>query len=202
MNAEPQESDWLDRVEGLFLRFGVKSQTMDDISRELGISKKTLYQMVENKDDLVRKVLIHHISREKTECLEAASKASNAIEEILIVIESNSRELAQMKANVLYDLQKYHRDAWELIRAFHHDFVFKTVTTNLERGRTEGLYRSDFDIEILAKLHLATIFQLFDDTIFPTNTFPRVVVFREYMMHFLHGIVSHQGLSYLNSKHH
>jgi AcrR family transcriptional regulator len=173
---------------------------MDDISRDLGISKKTLYQMVENKDDLVQKVLHHHISREKAQCIEAASKASNAIEEILIVIESNSRELAQMKANVLYDLQKYHRQGWQLIQTFHNDFVFKTVKANLERGCKEGLYRSNFDVVVVAKLHLAMVFQLFDDTIFPTNAFPRVTVFQEYMMYFLHGIVSAEGLSYLNSK--
>ena len=200
MQTETQDNSWLERIEALFLRFGVKSQTMDDVSRELGISKKTLYQMVANKDELVRRVLEHHITREKAQCLSAAASAANAIQEILIVIESNSTELSQMKANVLYDLQKYHRDAWQLIQGFHYDFMFKTVKSNLERGRQEGLYRNNFDPEILSRLHLATVFQLFDEDIFPSATFPKEVIFREYMMHYLHGIVSEKGRSYLNSK--
>ena len=197
---EPEQSTWLEQVEVLFLRYGIKSQTMDDISRELGISKKTLYQMVDNKDDLVRRVLQNHISREKSQCMLAASEASDAIEEILIVIESNSFELAQMKANVLFDLQKYHRDGWKLVRDFHYNFVMQTVRENLERGRAEGLYRDDFNPEILAKLHLVTVFQLFDEEVFPISSFSKAEVFREYMMHYLHGIVSEKGLALLKSK--
>ena len=49
------------RVEDMFFRLGVKSVTMDDVAQELGISKKTLYQFVENKDDLVGKVMERHL---------------------------------------------------------------------------------------------------------------------------------------------
>ena len=46
-------------AEGLFLRYGIKSVTMDDVASRLGISKKTLYQVVENKSDLIHKVIQH-----------------------------------------------------------------------------------------------------------------------------------------------
>lgn len=200
MNTAGQESIWLERVEGLFFRYGIKSLTMDDVASELGISKKTLYQMVESKDDLVMKVLRHHTSREKSQCLNLASQASNAIEEIFIVLDSNSQEMAQMKTNVVNDLQKYHREGWLLIRNFHYDFVYKVIRENMLRGRKEGLYRENFDIDIIAKLHLATAFNLFDEQLFPDGSTPRVVLFKEYMLHFLHGIVSPKGLTYLKKK--
>lgn len=200
MNTTGLESTWLERVEALFFRYGIKSLTMDDVAGELGISKKTLYQMVESKDDLVMKVLQHHTSREKSQCLNMASEASNAIEEILIVLDSNSQEMAQMKTNVINDLQKYHREGWLLIRNFHFDFVYKIIRENMMRGRKEGLYRENFDIDILAKLHLATAFNLFDEQIFPDGSTPRNVLFKEYMLHFLHGIVSPKGLTYLKKK--
>lgn len=200
MNTAGLESTWLERVEALFFRYGIKSLTMDDVAGELGISKKTLYQMVESKDDLVMKVLQHHTSREKSQCLDMASHASNAIEEILIVLDTNSQEMAQMKTNVINDLQKYHREGWLLIRNFHFDFVYKIIRENMMRGRKEGLYRENFDIDILAKLHLATAFNLFDEQIFPDGSTPRNVLFKEYMLHFLHGIVSPKGLNYLKKK--
>ena len=173
---------------------------MDDVAADLGISKKTLYQMVESKDDLVLKVLAHHISREKCQCLDMAANASNAIEEIFIVLDSNSHELSQMKTNIINDLQKYHREGWLMIRDFHNEFVFKAISENMLRGRKEGLYRENFDIDIVARLHLATAFSLFDEQIFPEGSTPRVVLFKEYMMHFLHGIVSPKGLTYLKKK--
>ena len=123
MSTSGQNLKWLDQVESLFMRYGIKSITMDDVAAELGISKKTLYQMVESKDDLVMKVLSHHISREKTQCIVSSSSAANAIDEIFIVLDANSQELAQMKTNILNDLQKYHRDAWLMIRDFQYDFV-------------------------------------------------------------------------------
>jgi TetR/AcrR family transcriptional regulator, cholesterol catabolism regulator len=156
--------------------------------------------MVESKDDLVMKVLRHHTSREKSQCLNLAAQASNAIEEIFIVLDTNSQEMSQMKTNVVNDLQKYHREGWLLIRNFHYEFVFKVIRENMLRGRQEGLYREDFDIDILAKLHLATAFNLFDEQLCPDGSIPRVILFKEYMMHFLHGIVSPKGLTYLKKK--
>ena len=200
MTTSPQHIAWIERVEDLFLRFGIKSITMDDVAADLGISKKTLYQFVESKDDLVLKVLEYHVSNRKSKCFEMTSLAANAIEEIFIILDSNTQEMSQMKTNIVYDLQKYHREAWELMRKFQHDFVFKVIKENLLRGRREGLYREDFDIDIMAKLHLATSFNLFDPHLFPDAIVSKVTLFKEYMMHYLHGIVSPKGLTYLKKK--
>ena len=200
MTTSSQEINLIERVEKLFLRFGIKSITMDDVAADLGISKKTLYQMVESKDDLVIKVLQYHISREKSHCLRLVENASNAIDEIFIILDTNSQELAQMKTNVINDLQKYHHQAWELIRQFQYDFVFKVVRENLLRGRSEGLYRVDFDVDIITRLHLAASFTIFDPKLFPDEGTSKVVLFKEYMLHYLHGIVSPEGLSYLKKK--
>lgn len=198
--APQTDTSWLERVESLFLRLGIKSLTMDDVARELGISKKTLYQMVENKDDLVRKVLENHIDREKSQCMTMALQAANAVEEMVFVMDSNSQEFAQMKANVVYDLQKYHRSVWMLIRSFQNEFMHKMVIANLNRGQSEGLYRTDMDIDLIARIHLATVFTLFDEDLFPSASIRRETLFREYMMHYMHGIVSQQGLQLLTSK--
>ncbi len=200
MTTTAEDTKWLDRVESLFLRFGIKSITMDDVAHELSISKKTLYQMIESKDALVIKVLDQHISREKANCIIRSKEASNAIEEIFIIMDSNTQELSQMKTNIINDLQKYHRDAWLMIRNFQYDFVLKVIRENLARGRKEGLYRDDFDPDIIAKLHLAGSFNLFDDQLFPVNSNSKVTLLREQMMHFLHGIVSPKGLAYLKKK--
>ncbi len=200
MTTIQQGEDWFERVQGLFMRYGIKSVTMNDVARELGISKKTLYQLVPSKDELVIKVLQRHISTEKAQCLNLASLAPNAIEEIFIIMETNSQELTRMKTNIVNDLQKYHRQGWELIRKFHYEFVFKVIQENLVRGRKEGLYRENFDIDIIAKLHLATAFNLFDPELFPVLANDRLTLFNEYMMHYLHGIVSPKGIDYLNKK--
>jgi len=192
-----QQDKWLKRAQDLFLRLGIKSITMDDVARELGISKKTLYTFVSSKDELVKKVLELHIEQEKRDCEAMCSKAGNAIEEMFFVLESNSQQMEQMKANIVHDLQKYHRDAWELMHEFQQGFLYKVVQANLKRGVNEGLYRDNFDVEIVTRLHIATSFQLFDETIFPQNSFKRDVIFKEYLMHYLHGILSEKGRKFI-----
>jgi AcrR family transcriptional regulator len=199
MFSEQQEK-WLKRVEDQFMRYGIKSVTMDDVARELGISKKTLYLFVDNKDDLVNKVLERHIQEEKQMCAQVSGTAENAIEEMFSVMEANSQQLQQMKANIVFDLQKYHRDGWEKIQHFQRDFLYGVVRSNLERGVREELYRSDFDVDIVAKLHIALSFQLFDEGLFPQLTYAKESLFREYLLHYLYGIVSEKGLQLLKAK--
>lgn len=195
-----QQEKWLKRTEEMFLRYGIKSITMDDVARELGISKKTLYTFVESKDDLVNKVLERHIQDEKKMCDVLFKQASNAIEELFIVMEANAQQIAQMKSNIVYDLQKYHREAWEKMETFQHDFLYQMVRANLERGVKEGLYRADFDVDIVSKLHVVTSFQLFNETIFPQHTYKKEVVFREYLFHYMYGIASEKGLQLIQEK--
>ncbi|MCS7036541.1 MAG: TetR/AcrR family transcriptional regulator [Saprospiraceae bacterium] len=192
-----QYEKWLKRIEETFLRYGIKSVTMDDISRELGISKKTLYQWVANKEDLVERVLTYFMQQEREQCEERRQKAANAVEEIFLVLEASTRRMQLMKANVVYDLQKYHRETWEKLRDYQKGFLYGVVRANLERGIQEGLYRKDLNVDITARLHIATIFQLFDEDLFPRTLYSKQELFHHYLKHYLHGIASEQGLKLL-----
>lgn len=195
-----QQEKWLKRVEEIFLRFGIKSLTMDDIARELGISKKTLYQFVENKDDLVLRVVQQHIEAEivQKNCLHL--EAPDAIEEILAVIRHVQGEMQRIKSNILFDMQKYHRDAWDVMREYQRGHMHRMVRENLERGRQEGLYRTDFDLDIIARLHVAESFLMLDEDWFPRPPYSLETLFREYLLYYLHGVVSEKGLQQLKAK--
>ena len=195
-----QQIKWLKRAEEVFMRYGIKSITMDDVARELGISKKTLYQFVENKNDLVVKVVERHIEEdvERGECWQR--DAPNAIEEILLVIQHAQEDFQRVKSNVLFDMQKYHREAWDRMQGYQRGFMHKKVRENLERGIVEGLYRADFDVDIVARMHVAQSFLLFDEDWFPRPPYTLEAIFREFMLHYLHGILSEKGLKYLKEK--
>ncbi len=105
-----------------------------------------------------------------------------------------------MKSNIVHDLQKYHRDAWELMSEYQRGFLYQVVRSNLERGIKEGLYRDDFDVDLITRLHIASSFLLFDETFFPHNQFNREVIFKEYLTHYLFGILSDKGRKLLQRK--
>ncbi len=195
-----QQEKWLRRIAELFMRLGIKSLTMDDVARELGISKKTLYQFVENKDDLVKKVIESHLTEECSRSEELSLKAKDALDEMLIVIQANIGDMQRMKANIVFELQKYHRDAWDLLQQYQRGFLYKVVRDNLERGIREGYYRGDFDVDITAKLHLAQSFAIFDETWFPKPPYSGETLFKEAMILYLQSILSEKGRQALKAK--
>ena len=91
-----------------FMQYGVRSVTMDDVARDLGMSKKTLYQSFANKDELVEAVSKAHIAQEKIEFGEAEENASNAIEELFNITKCLRRSMWGINSSLLFDLQKYH----------------------------------------------------------------------------------------------
>ena len=195
-----QQEKWLRRITELFMRLGIKSLTMDDVARELGISKKTLYQFVESKDDLVKKAIELHLKEECGRSEHMMQTATDAIDELLLVIRANVDEMRKMKANIVFELQKYHRDAWDMIQEYQRGYMFNIVKDNLERGIREGLYREDLDVDITAKLHLVQSFAIFDETWFPKPPYSGDVLFREAMMLYLQSILSEKGRQALKAK--
>lgn len=195
-----QQEKWLRRIEDLFMRYGIKSLTMDDVARELGISKKTLYQFVENKDDLVMKVMERHLLEEKErDCLNQ-EEAENALHEIFLVLQQSSNDFQRMKSNLIFELQRFHRAAWEKIQEYQQKHLLQVVLDNLHRGIREGLYRDNFNPDIIARMHNASIFALFDEAHFPYTKYSREEILREYLLHYLYGIVSDQGRKLLTAK--
>ena len=74
-----EKSTILAKVQDLFMKYGLKSVSMDDISRQLGISKKTLYQCVENKRDLILEVFQKHIKEEETAINEITAQSKDCL---------------------------------------------------------------------------------------------------------------------------
>lgn len=188
------------RTEDLFLRYGIKSITMDDVARELGISKKTLYQFVENKEDLVARVMDRHISEQCSMDEEIHRKATDAVDEMFKVIAQVVSDMQRMKPNVIYELQKYHREVWERIQQFQWDYLYKVTLANIEWGRRDGLYRTDFDETIAARFYIYGSFAIFDERLFPKPQYPFDTLFKEYILNYLHGIASDKGRELLKAK--
>lgn len=177
----------------LFHRYGIRSVSMDDIARHLSMSKKTLYQYYKDKDELVTVGINMHMEMEKGEYDEIFEKSHDAIEELALVSRCIRKNLRDVNPSLLFDMQKYHPKAWELWVDFKNHYIKDSIAKNIERGMSEGHFRSEIDPETLAILRVEQIEMGFDSRIFPANRFD----FREVQMmcldHFIHGIVTEEG---------
>lgn len=171
---------------------------MDDIALQLAMSKKTLYKWFENKDELVQAVIKLHLEANECGCEEMSQAATNAVDELLRIMELNKRLFSQLHPSVFFDLQKYHPAAWNLFNEHKTTFILAKVKANIWRGMEEGLFRAELDIEVMSRLRLAQIELVFDSDIFPPDQFNVGEVQLECLEHFMLGIATLKGHKLIN----
>ena len=181
------------------MKYGFKSVTMDDIARELGISKKTLYQFVDNKADLIQKVVCKFIDSEQ-ETIDAIQKDSiDAIEEMLNIAKHIIQFLRKLTPTSIFDMQKYYKESWELVHELNNHHIYNVIKANLEKGIQQGYYREDLNPDIIAKIYVGKIPIITDEEIFPGRHYNREQLFREFFSYHIHGIASPKGLLMLQA---
>jgi AcrR family transcriptional regulator len=152
-----KRSEILMSASDVFMRYGVKSVSMDDLAREMGISKKTIYQVFKDKNELVEEIIRVKLQEDQTACQTKAIETSNAIEALMGVIMMVSERMSVIHPSVFYDLQKYHPNAWKLVSEHQSTFVYQMISSNIERGRSENIYRENFDVELVSKMYILVV---------------------------------------------
>lgn len=183
----------------LFWRYGIRSVTMDDIARDLGISKRTIYQHYSDKEAILALVIQEEISTQKCELQKLEALAENPIEEAMYATVQMQETLADMNPTLLYDLKKYYPNAWELFQSYKHEYIIRNIRENLARGIAMGLYRPDIDADVLSLLRVEQIVLAFDPTVYPAKKFSMMHVQTQFLNHFLRGILSEKGFEYYNT---
>ncbi|MCE7068154.1 TetR/AcrR family transcriptional regulator [Dyadobacter sp. CY326] len=183
----------------LFWRYGIKSVTMDDIAKDLGISKRTIYQHYSDKEAILALVIQNQIMDQKCEMEKLEEKAANPIEQMMYASAQMRDTLSTMNPVLLYDLKKYYPLAWEQFETYKHDFLLKSIRENLTTGIEQGLYRPDIDVAVLALLRIEQIVMAFDPTIFPQKKFNMMHTQMQFLLHFLRGVLSEKGFEYYNT---
>ena len=183
----------------VFMRYGIKSVTMDDIARELKISKKTLYKYVNDKLDLVCKVCSSQCEMERGLIAQIHDEKINAIDELIRMSKYVSEQLREIHPSIHYDLEKYYPEAWQIFIEHKESFIMNCLKTNMELGIKEGLYRDNLNPEIIAKLYVAKLDLVFDPAVFPINRFSFTDVHMQLVRYHIRGVASDKGIAYLQT---
>jgi AcrR family transcriptional regulator len=187
----------LKKVRLLYRKYGIRSVTMDDVSHELGISKKTLYQYVHDKDELVHQVIEMEIADQQGKMMLTCVDQRNAIEQLLEIARCISSMLRDYSAASEYDLRKYYPDLYMKVRDLRRNHIYHFMVDNLNKGKTEGLYRTEIDVDILSKLNVSVIDSMVDNEIITITEFMDTRFFNEFFIYHIRGIVNEKGLYYL-----
>ena len=179
------------------MRHGVKSLTMDDIARELGMSKKTIYQYVDNKSELVQLTLEGYLNEERDSVTRMVSEARNSVDCIIVLVSYFLNQTREFNPYVLNDLQRYYPASWNVLNEYRYNYFKNIIAKNIEEGIKEGLYRPDLDADVISKIYIKGFEILLDQELFPQKDYVFVSVYKEFLNYHLRGIVSQKGLKLL-----
>jgi TetR/AcrR family transcriptional regulator, cholesterol catabolism regulator len=198
MNEELK--DILLKVRELYMRYGIKSITMDDVASHLSISKKTLYKYVTDKDDLVGKIFDMELEQgaNEMECVRGASL--NAIEKLLMVSKIINHKLKHLNPATEYDLKKYYPHHYQKLVSARRQRMYKNVVANIEKGKEEGLYREDLDADVIGKLQVSRVENMVDNDFFGVDEFTSPRFFQEVFIYHIRGIANQKGIDFLENK--
>ena len=182
------------------MQYGIKSMTMDEIARQMGISKKTLYQYVSNKNELVVKVMAMKLSEEKDCMYQLFDSGNNPIDELMQITDFVRSNMKEMHPSVIFDLKKYHPDAWKLMHEHKENFIYNSITHNLQKGVEEGLYRDNLVPEIIAKLYLGMVNVIISGENFAESKYNQAELHEQMIRYHIRGIANEKGRKYLKEK--
>ncbi len=177
----------------LFMKYGVRSVSMDDIARHLSISKKTIYHYFADKDDVVTLVAKDHLDKGRTEFESLRDRSKNAIDELVRISACLKKDMQEMNPSLLFDLQKYHPRAWGVWLDHKHKYIRDSVVRNLRQGIEEGYYRKDIHPEVLAVVRIELVQLAFDEKAFSYTHFNLADVQIQIFEHFVYGLLTDKG---------
>ncbi|HXB28487.1 MAG TPA: TetR/AcrR family transcriptional regulator [Puia sp.] len=194
----------LEKAHDLFMQYGIRSITMDEIAAQLGISKKTIYQFFTDKDTMVEAVVNELINQNEEDCRGFSLTAENAVHEIFMAMDFTQEMMKAMNPQIMYDLEKHHPVAFKRLKQYKYQFLFSTIKENLERGAREDIYRTDLNIDLTTRYRIESAFMPFNQEAFPQNKYPMNQTCQELAILFLHSICNPKGKKliekYLNER--
>lgn len=166
---------------------------MDDIARELSISKKTIYQFFKDKNEIVCAATQEHLQKEEEQMEQLERESENVIEFLVKITRMIRQHVATVNPCAIMDLQKHFPEGWKIFVHYKKKVFLQTIIKTLYRGQQEGYFREDFNPEIVAVLRIEQVQLCFDDRVFPRSKYDIVEVQVQVFRHFIEGIMTQKG---------
>lgn len=186
----------LKQIRELYLKFGIRSVTMDDVASEFGISKKTLYQYFDDKADLVEQVIEDYL---KSSAFNLNSDhQGNAIDKYFALRSHIIKVLKYMHSNIEFDLKKTYPALYQKVYKVKRERIFINTVDNMNEGIMQGLYREEINPELVAKLQVGKMLYTMDpqNEIFTESELMNIETFDQIMEYFMYSVCTDKGIKY------
>lgn len=184
----------------IFTENGIRNISMDDLCRHMCMSKKTLYQYVENKADLLQKINNYIHSQIINAVTELEKTDLNAIDILLEMSKIPGKLFTQINPIISFEMRKYYTQIHEKSLSQRKEFITESIRKNMDQGIKEGLYRQDLNKDIISHLYFKKIedFHTMDGETMKKYTFDKI--FEVMFENHIRGIANEKGIEYFEKQ--
>ena len=182
----------------LFFKYGIKSVTMDDIAKEMGVSKKTIYQFFKEKDDIVNKLCEMEMTRHQKDFNEIYGAAKDPIHEMTLIYQHLEKVFRAINPVFFHDLHKQYSQALNRFNTFKKEFMLSHIERNIKEGIKQKLYRNDLDLAFVAQYRLVQMDMLMMGNGFAIENISYTKAHQMVLDIFMHGISTVKGHKLIN----
>lgn len=198
--VEDKYQSIIEKAFTIFMQNGIRNVSMDDLCRQMGISKKTLYKYVSNKVDLLNKIFsyIHDLIFSRVE--ELKTYDLNAIDVLLEMSKISAENHHRINPIVNFEIRKYYPEIYNSYIAKKKELIISSIIYNLEKGITEGLYRQNLNKEIIAHLYFKKIEEFHTIESDDHEIFSYSKIFEVMFENHIRGISNQIGIEYFEKQ--
>jgi TetR/AcrR family transcriptional regulator, cholesterol catabolism regulator len=187
-------------IKELFYAYGLKNLSMDELSRRLGISKKTLYTFVKNKEELIEKVFLYEEFKVQKLSESIDSEPINAIEKLLRISQLIHAEMKRINPMIRFEMEKYFPQTFLKYVENKRKFVFEGMKMNILQGIEERIYRDDINIDLVATIYLNSFIESHNSEICKALDINFIQLFEVLFENHIRAISTPMGLAYFESR--
>lgn len=178
----------------MFLAYGFKSVTMDDIAQKMGISKKTIYTHFTTKTKLVEASTFFVLGTIEEGIEKIREQKLDAIQELLEIKRFVLHHLKDEKSSPHFQLSKYYPRIFIELNENHLQTIHTCVKENLEKGIRGGVYRPAIPVNFTSKIYFTGMTAIKDKNLFPVEEYSIPDLTEKYLEYHLRAIVTKKGL--------
>jgi AcrR family transcriptional regulator len=182
----------------LFRQFGIKSITMDQIAENLGVSKRTIYEIFGTKDDLLNACIDYRIKEDEKASREIMNHAANIIEAFLIQIRKSIDTMNSISPLFILDAKKFHSRVFSQKMKEQEIYAYNNILAFLKTGKEQGYFKKQINVDIVTKLIIEQFKIIGNDTLFPPDAYSKSEIFENIAVNFLRGIATIKGLKIID----
>jgi AcrR family transcriptional regulator len=172
-----------------FKKSGIKGITMDDIAAQLKISKRTLYEIFEDKETLLRECVLYHLCTSKKMLEDIIANSNNVLEVILKCYRKSVDALRDIDRRFVEEIKKY--PGVHEIMLNHRKQDNDVVVDFLKKGVVQGFFRDDINYEIIHLLLHRQLDMLKNTDI--CSQYSILEVYESIILTYLRGISTQKG---------